>query len=981
MSLESFNPVKAAEKLFALTQAVASGAFGEDVTSLVCTVSRNEPTEGYGKNSALIRWITCLPLGDIILVVSPNAVLFCCNDKKVGVLKVISMSGRDVVLKFLVRNKQDNDAANYKELLKVTGAKPALLSAKRSVQTTPFISLFMEQVLALEHVSGDEGISPLITVQDADELENTRRAAKLAAAAMHRGWRKKLVSILESEDPAPRHSEVTAGLEALIESGKFARKLSLDPMSAMTCYPPVVQSGETFSLNLSTQSNDDRIQTTGVVLCQLAMKFEGWCALVGRTIVIDPTADHEREYKILLELQAVLLGKLTPGAVLGEVYDACKDWVSQNHPALVAALPSHFGYATGLEVRNSLFRIQSGSTKVAEANMVFNIILGFHNIEHASRYSLLLADTVLVEGAKAQVLTADCSATWETQHFEFEPEAEAAEAAQPVRQREALLNDLARERRRTDHQRELAARLQEKIQRKANAATADDDDEEESKPNPVSYKRPEQFPRETARKQRIFVDAKHDTVILPIFGIATPFHISTIKSVTQTDEHYIRINFNTPGVSVAVPRSRQNMIYLRELVFRSDALASLKSAHSIISSTLTKYRQMERERLAAEALIEQDDLVLRNDGSQRILLRDLLMRPSTYKKVSGTLEAHLNGFRYHNRRNEVVDILYNNVRFSFFQPCKGETMILLHFTLKNPILIGKKAYKDVSFFTEIGEVTTDLNQRRHRSERDELMQEQLERKQRQKLTKSFKAFFKAVEANVQSIKFEIPYRHLAFQGVPGKSRVLIQPTDNCLVSLTEQPAFVLPMRDVERVHFERVGMRNREFDMVFVFSDYSKKVASISAIPSQKLDSLKNWLDACNIKFTEAPQPLNWNTIMKRINSNLQAFVEEGGWSFLEPEDLEDGSEDDEESDESSVHFSESELEDDASTTDSDYSDEVMDEESSEEADLGSDEEEGLEWDELEMQAAKKDRESAKRSAQDAAEEAPKRSKGRSKRR
>lgn len=40
------------------------------------------------------------------------------------------------------------------------------------------------------------------------------------------------------------------------------------------------------------------------------------------------------------------------------------------------------------------------------------------------------------------------------------------------------------------------------------------------------------------------------TVILPIYGFATPFHISTIKNVTKTEEAdnvVLRINFQSPG--------------------------------------------------------------------------------------------------------------------------------------------------------------------------------------------------------------------------------------------------------------------------------------------------------------------------------------------------------------------------------------------------------------------------------------------------
>jgi len=53
-----------------------------------------------------------------------------------------------------------------------------------------------------------------------------------------------------------------------------------------------------------------------------------------------------------------------------------------------------------------------------------------------------------------------------------------------------------------------------------------------------------------ATKQQIFVDEAKSTIILPINGFITPFHISTIKNVSLTDEgdqSMLRINFQSPG--------------------------------------------------------------------------------------------------------------------------------------------------------------------------------------------------------------------------------------------------------------------------------------------------------------------------------------------------------------------------------------------------------------------------------------------------
>ena len=41
---------------------------------------------------------------------------------------------------------------------------------------------------------------------------------------------------------------------------------------------------------------------------------------------------------------------------------------------------------------------------------------------------------------------------------------------------------------------------------------------------------------------------------------------------------------------------------------------------------------------------------------------------------------------------------------------------------------------------------------------------------------------------------------------------------------------------------------------------------------------------SCDIKYTEGVQSLNWARIMKTITNDPQDFIENGGWSFLEPD-------------------------------------------------------------------------------------------------
>jgi nucleosome binding factor SPN SPT16 subunit len=147
----------------------------------------------------------------------------------------------------------------------------------------------------------------------------------------------------------------------------------------------------------------------------------------------------------------------------------------------------------------------------------------------------------------------------------------------------------------------------------------------------------------------------------------------------------------------------------------------------------------------------------------------------------------------------------------------------------------------------------------------------------------------------------------------------------------------------------KFGLKN--FDLVFVFKDFTKPVVHINTIPSKQLENIKEWLDSVDIAFSEGPVNLSWPQIMKTINDDPKAFFEEaGGWYFLHPEGSnqsgeESGSEFSAASDAS--EFSESD------SSESDFSESGSDSDASQ-GEEGS--ESGEDWDDLEKKAEAHDR-------------------------
>lgn len=160
------------------------------------------------------------------------------------------------------------------------------------------------------------------------------------------------------------------------------------------------------------------------------------------------------------------------------------------------------------------------------------------------------------------------------------------------------------------------------------------------------------------------------------------------------------------------------------------------------------------------------------------------------------------------------------------------------------------------------------------------------------------------------------------------------------------------LSEANRISLVQFGLKN--FDLVFVFKDFHRAPVHINTIPVESLEGVKDWLDSVDIAFTEGPLNLNWSTIMKTVTSDPHGFFADGGWSFLAAEsDSEEGSEEEEES---AFEMSDSELaaSDESSEDESDFDDNASADASEDVS--GDEESDGEDWDELEKQAKKKDR-------------------------
>ncbi|KAH7107755.1 FACT complex subunit SPT16 [Auriculariales sp. MPI-PUGE-AT-0066] len=979
---------------------------------------RTSEDEQVKKSTAFQTWLLGFEFPATITLITKEKVYFLTSQTKTKYLSQLHNSGSSLEIVIFTIPKGKEDDATPK-MAAVFGELKRVGHIPKDIPSGKFADVWNAAVAALdskpEMVDATAGISAVLGTKDEEELKLVKIAGNLTSTLMTHHITGKLEVILDKESRIS-HAAFAEQVESKLGSGEGnnadmriwsnGRGLTdVDFASAEFVYSPIIQSRSTangYDLRSSAESSTDLLAHKGVVLVSVGMKYKGYCANLGRTFIVDPTKEQERVYQILVQLQSELLGKMTDGTPAKDVYNHAVTFIREKNPDLEKHFVKNIGFAMGIEFRDGSFLLSPKSTRIISAGMVFNLSLGFQDMEepNGQKYALQVIDTVRITRDKALLLTegsktsrdvffylnTDEDTKKSTKPKEKTKSSAANGAASPDRKtagskvlrnktRGAAQQDTTASvaTRITDHQRQLHSQLQDEGMKKyaGGVGTAKGHGEKGWK-RFASYKGEAGLPRE-AEQLKIWIDKKNMSVILPIYGFATPFHINAIKNASKSDEGdytLLRINFQTPGQLTGkkedTPFEDPDATFLRSITYRSLDNARFETLYKQITELKKEANKRDQQKKEMADVIEQDNLIEMKGGRRPLKLPEVFVRPALDgKRLPGEVEIHENGLRYVSPvGSQRIDILFSNIKHLFFQPCDKELIVLIHVHLKSPIMIGKKKAKDVQFYREATDMQFDETGNRKRKFRygdeDELELEQMERKRRQQLNREFKHYAEKIGEAAstflgEELEVDIPFSDMGFEGVPSRANVKLYPTMDCLVQLSEPPFIVVTLGDIEVASLERVQFGLKQFDLVLLFNDYQRPPLQINTIPSAQLDALKEWLDSVDIPLTESGVNLNWSQIMKTINEHPLDFFQNGGWSFLggpgEAGDAKSASEDSGSESAYSGESEQSESESEEVSSEFDGSDA-----SEESGSFSGESDDGEDWDELERRAAKSDK-------------------------
>lgn len=477
-----------------------------------------------------------------------------------------------------------------------------------------------------------------------------RTSSKACVALMHPFLLDEITNTFDQEKKV-KHRVLADKVDQKIDDEKFWKNVKLpsgqklptdfDSQQLDWIVGPVVYSGGKFDLKMQVEPSEDNLHP-GVIIAGMGLRYKSYSSNIARTYMVDPNKVQESNYKFLLSVHNMVLKEIRDGTVAKDVYNKALSYIKSKKPEFEKHFLKSVGYGIGLETKDPTLVLNAKNTRVLKDGMTLCISTGFSDLDNpqpqdknSKVYSLVVTDTIRVTTEGTINFTGEAATEPDSISFFFKDDEEEQPAPKKekkdprvgavatknitssrLRSGRAHEKDEETEKRRKEHQKELAGKKQkEGLARFAESTGGQNGTEVKKFKRFESYKRDNQFPPKI-RDMGIVVDIKNSTIIIPLMGRPVPYHINAIKNASKSDEgewSYLRINFLSPGQGVGrkddQPFEDASAHFVRSLTFRSldgDRYTEIANQISNMKRDATK---KEQEKKDMEDVVEQDKLV------------------------------------------------------------------------------------------------------------------------------------------------------------------------------------------------------------------------------------------------------------------------------------------------------------------------------------------------------------------------------------
>ena len=190
-------------------------------------------------------------------------------------------------------------------------------------------------------------IDEFLAYKDQIELDYLKVSSKYCTYIMDT-LTKKFENVID-QDKTISHEALSNDIKALAEKPVFIQKflekskLTVEIGDLELLFPPAIQSGGNYDLEILCASNKNNL-SSDVILLKVGTRYKDYNSIIVRSFMIDSDKSQQLNYVNLYEAFLYMITLMHEGEKINEIYDKVSEFVRKKDPSLVQKLPESFGH-------------------------------------------------------------------------------------------------------------------------------------------------------------------------------------------------------------------------------------------------------------------------------------------------------------------------------------------------------------------------------------------------------------------------------------------------------------------------------------------------------------------------------------------------------------------------------------------------------------------------------------------------------------